>query len=336
MTSGPENSTRRGPVQRKRKWFKSTVTSHRGTIDAVRAHLPAFERRSFSLTQADESRSRLNEHQDLIVRTSIGTDVDFVPVGVVSKEYALIQHLDVVDVVVKALEVSDIAPRGVTAQLEITEYGERMSLGFLLPMRYAFDPGDGHLMALRLECLNSVEGSTGFRALMGWFRFVCSNGLTIGVTQLEVRRRHVGNLTLDAVATVLQAGVAECEAEKRNFRLWQRTGVDSAKLEQWFDDDLRNAWGFKAATRAFHIATTGQDVAITGPYKGYSPTTIPVTPGEAVAGAPARCRTLFVLSQVLAWLARDRADIQEQLSWREQIAGLLKPFMPDPVRRGSA
>ena len=201
--------------QRKRKWFKSTVTSHRGTIDAVRAHLPAFERRSFSLTQADESRSRLNEHQDLIVRTSIGTDVDFVPVGVVSKEYALIQHLDVVDVVVKALEVSDIAPRGVTAQLEITEYGERMSLGFLLPMRYAFDPGDGHLMALRLECLNSVEGSTGFRALMGWFRFVCSNGLTIGVTQLEVRRRHVGNLTLDAVATVLQAGVWQSVRRRR-------------------------------------------------------------------------------------------------------------------------
>ena len=328
MTSAPGNSTRRGSGQTGRKWFKSTVTSHSGTIDAVRAHIPAFERRSFSLTQADGSRSRLNEHQDLIVRAPIGADVDFVPVGVVSKEYKLLQHLDVVDVVVKALEVSSIAPRDVTAHLEITEYGERMSLGLLLPMRYAFDPGDGHRMALRLECLNSVEGSTGFRALMGWFRFVCSNGLIIGVTRSDMRRRHVGDLTLDDVAAVLRAGVAECETEKKNFRLWQRTGVDSANLEQWIDDDLRRAWGFKAATRAFRIATTGHDVKITGSYKGHSPTTIPVTPGESVAGAAERCRTLFDLSQVLAWLARDRADIQEQLSWREQISGLLKPFIP--------
>ena len=49
-----------------------------------------------------------------------------------------------------------------------------------------------------------------------------------------------------------------------------------------------------------------------------------------------RCRSLFDRSQVLAWLAGDRADIQEQLSWREQIAGLLKPFIPHLVRRGSA
>ena len=130
------------------------------------------------------------------------------------------------------------------------------------------------------------------------------------------------------MAAVLQSGLAECEAEKKNFELWRRTVVDSERLKKWIDDDLKKAWGFKAATRAFHIASAGRDVTIVGPYKGHSPMTIPVSAGDAVPGAAARCRNLFDLSQVLAWLARDRADIQEQLSWREQISGILKPFIP--------
>ncbi len=38
---------------------------------------------------------------------------------------------------------------------------------------------------MRLECLNSVDGSTRFRAERGWFRLVCSNGLRFGITRLS-------------------------------------------------------------------------------------------------------------------------------------------------------
>jgi hypothetical protein len=234
----------------------------------------------------------------------------------------------VVDVVLRALELSDIVIADVRANLEITEYGERMALSVYLPDSYAFDPGDGHPMALRLECINSVDGSTGFRALMGWFRFVCGNGMVIGVTRSDVRRRHVGDLTLDDVAAVLRSGLTECDAEKKNFQLWRRTPIDTGNMKNWIDAELRKAWGFKAATRAFHIASSGRDVTIVGPYKGHRPTTIPVNPGELVPGAAKRCQNLFELSQVLAWLARDRADVQEQLSWREQISEILNPFIP--------
>ncbi len=49
---------------------------------------------------------------------------------------------------------------------------------------------------MRLECFNSVNGSTRFRALLGWFRFICSNGMVIGVIRSDVLRRHVGDLGL--------------------------------------------------------------------------------------------------------------------------------------------
>jgi hypothetical protein len=317
------------------RWFKSNVTSHTGTIAEVRRVIPSFERRGFGLAQPGENRSRVNEHQDVIVRTPIGDDKDYVPVGVVSKDYSLVQHLGVVDVVVEALKASKLEVEKVRVRLKITDYGERMALSVFLPDAYSFDPGDGHPMSLRLECINSVDGSTGFRVLVGWYRFVCGNGLIVGVTRSDLRRRHVGEIALEDVAAVLQSGLEQCESEKRSFALWRQTEIADARLGSWVDGDLRKAWGFKAAARAFHISNTGADVTVVGPYKGYVPTTIRVERGPDVPGAAKKSRNLFDLSQVLAWLARDRVDVQEQLAWREQIAGILTPCVPHRDARPS-
>ena len=138
----------------------------------------------------------------------------------------------------------------------------------------------------------------------------------------------MGGLTLDDVTAVLRSGLEESETEKRNLALWRRTAIDPKRLRTWVDEDLKRAWGFKAAARAFHIASTGRDVTVGGPFKEHSPTTVSVKPSGPVPGAPDSCQNLFDLSQVLAWLAQDRHDIQERLSWREQIADILVPFIP--------
>ena len=109
-------------------------------------------------------------------------------------------------------------------------------------------------MALRLECFNSVDGSSRFRALMGWFRFVCSNGLIIGVTRFGVSRRHLGDLRLKDVGLVLASGLKEAETEKKNFEQWRKREIKRDRLAAWIDKDLWKGWGFKAATRTFHIA----------------------------------------------------------------------------------
>ena len=41
-----------------------------------------------------------------------------------------------------------------------------------------------------------MEGSTRFRAFMGWYRIICGNGLIVRVECSDVQRRHVGNLGL--------------------------------------------------------------------------------------------------------------------------------------------
>jgi hypothetical protein len=309
------------------KWFNSPVTFHEGTLSDIRRHIPDFERRSFSLPQSGNEMTRINDRLDTIVRKPFGQDQNFIPVGVVSKEYTFVPHANVLDVTAKALESVQVSPGDVKTELRITEYGERMALSLYLPDKFSFDPGDGHPLALRLECFNSVDGSTRFRALMGWFRFVCSNGLVIGVTRSDVRRRHVGDIRLSDVGAVLIAGIEESEKEKHNFEQWRKRVVKPTPLALWIEKELRKGWGFKAAARTYHIFRTGYDADVLGPYKDNTPITIPVRPTNRVPGTPKQSRNLYEVSQILAWLAKERRDVHEQLEWREQIPELLKPLM---------
>jgi len=306
------------------KWLNSLVRRFKGTLAEIRLQIPEFERREFRLPEAAGETRRANARLDAVVRRPFGDDQTFVPVGTVSKDYTLVAHGAVLDSARKALTDAGVKADDTVAALEITEYGERMRLSVWLPDQYAFDPGDGEKMGMRLECLNSVDGSTRFRALMGWFRFVCSNGLVVGVTQSDVKRRHIGDLSPGDVGRVLASGLAQAEAEKENFRKWRARSVNPVAFAAWVDKHVREEWGFKAATRTYRIARSGHDAKIVGQYKGRTPTNIETVALKRIPGSPAQSRNLFEVSQVLAWLAKERRDVQEQVEWREQIPALLE------------
>ncbi len=237
VISEPEQVANLDP---KPKWLNSPVTTHEGSLGEIRRYVPIFQRRTFGLTQPSNNSSRLNQHLDIIVRLPFQEDENFVPVGMVSKNYILVQHIDVVDVAAQALKGLNIDPVHARCEIKITEYGERMGLSLYLPEKFSFDPGDGNPMALRLECVNSVDRSTRFRALMGWFRFVCSNGLVVGITRSDFRRRHVGGTPLQDVRSVLLASLENFETEKANFARWRRLEVTPEKLASWVDSILRS------------------------------------------------------------------------------------------------
>lgn len=309
------------------KWFNSPVIFHKGTLTDIPQYIPDFDRQDFVFAAKPDQRSRANPHLDMIIRKPFGKDAEFIPIGIVSKDYVLIKHTEVLETAKQALEQIKIPAKNVRAEIRMTEHGERMALSLYLPDNYTFDPGDGNKIAMRLECFNSMDGSTGFRALMGWFRFVCSNGLVVGVTQADIRRRHIGDVGLGYIAEVLLLGLEVAQTERENFRQWQQKTIPDGALVPWVENDLKDQWGFKAATRAFHIANTGYDVEIVGQYKGRTPTTIKIKQARRVPGSPHKSKNLFDLSQILAWLAKERRDVQEQLEWREQIHEILNPLM---------
>jgi hypothetical protein len=311
------------------KWLNSPLSIYGDKMDKtmgeIRSHIPDFESRPGLATVAQKSEdAQVNNRLHTIVRKPIQKGDGFIPVGVVSKSYVLVQHSTVFEMAKKAFEKSSIDPSTVKSILRITEYGERMHLSCLLPERYSFDPGDGNKMALRLECFNSVDGSTGFQVHMGWFRFVCSNGLMMGVTRFDFRHRHLGDVGLDDVQYILSDGIKESERDRDNFIKWRKSPIKPNHLNEWLKDNVQKEWGFKAATRLYHITQSGYDVDIAGSYINKTPFDISTVIKNRVPGCPKKIDNLFDLSQALAWLAKDRKDVQEQLSWVGQIPGLLK------------
>jgi hypothetical protein len=147
------------------------------------------------------------------------------------------------------------------------------------------------------------------------------------MTRSDLRRRHVGDLQIEDIGKVLKSGLNDSDTEKKNFEKWRKTPINLKQIVSWSENTVRKGWGFKAATRVYHIAHTGVDVEVTGQYKDSTPTTITTNTLHPVPGAPKQSQNLFDVSQILAWLAKERRDLKEQQEWRETIPELLEPLM---------
>ena len=77
-------------------------------------------------------------------------------------------------------------------------------------------------MALTFECYNSVDRTVPLFAVLGWFRFVCSNGLAIGTTHARVRQRHRPPLDIEEFEPVLAQGLEAAKADCDAMRGWSR------------------------------------------------------------------------------------------------------------------
>ncbi len=310
-----------------RKWFNSPITVWQEVTTSIGNRIPDFERRCFSLHHADTDLAHINPYLDVIVRKPHQEDPHYLPVAVVSKDYRLVPHREVLSVAINAMKTNDIDPSTTQSELVLSEYGERMSLSIFLPEQYAFDPGDGEKLAMRLELFNSVDASSKFKVFIGWFRFVCSNGMVLGIKKSTFQRRHQAGLSIDDIRAVLENGLKNNKEERGQFAAWRARNIRADDIVGWINEDIRKTWGFKAATRAYHIARSGHDVKIAGPYRDEKPTTIPVEQGNRVPGAPNRIANAYDVSQALAWLAKERKDVQEQLEWREQIPDLMNKLI---------
>jgi hypothetical protein len=264
----------------------------------------------------------VNLSRDVILRSD-----DEVPVGVVSKQYRLVQHSEVFDLALEALKQAKISLSEVAWQLTLTKYGERMALRVQLPHGYGLDLGDGNPMALQLQCFNSVDGSTRFMAVLGWFRFVCSNGLIVGTATSSLRSRHDERLEVEDIASVFREGLVQATGEREMYRKWVRTTVGQAAIRGWIDGSVAKEWGKKAAARAYHIIETGYDAKFVKPFERARPSERAVEHGSRVPGCVVPARNAFAVSQALAWLAKERRDVEEQLEWSRQIRDLMKDLL---------
>ena len=246
-----------------------------------------------------------------------------IPVAVVSKSYQLIQHRQVIESIITALEHVGIDSNTLQSELSITQYGERIGLHIQFPSEYSFDPGDGHEMALRLGVFNSVDGSTRFGAVLGWLRFVCSNGMIVGSAQTDYKRRHNQTLILSDIKVLLTHGIQLAVADQENLERWNKAAISREQITHWTDSHVAKRWGIIAATKAFHISMSGIDVDVKPFSKQVLPSQKAVIVGNAVPGSTNPAQSVYDVYQVLSWLAGQRHCIEQQLKWQHDIPELM-------------
>jgi len=192
-----------------------------------------------------------------------------------------------------------------------------------LPKSYNFIDARENDLALRLECFNSVDGSSRLVILFGWLRFVCANGLIIGKTKIEINERHGEGLDLDEISGRIQPALDEVLADRSRMKRWQSQKIHMDAVAAWANDKVSREWGKKAAARVFHVCDSGKDIEIDDPFAPGTATEKPIRYLNPVQGAPERASTKYDVAQAMSFVATNRKNAEERVAWQDAIPRLL-------------
>ena len=300
-------------------WEGSTVIELTGTVAQLFPQIPVFSRHPFRVGDQE------NRFKDEIWREPLKITEEPVPIATVSKSYSLIQHRDVLASVFRALKMIEIDISGVQSSTLMSEYGERMQWSCPIP-NMDFNPGDGHPLVLRINCLNSVDTSTVLEITFSWFRLVCANGLMFDLGDSRLRRRHIRSQDPQDVASYLKEQLDQRPAEQTLYREWNRKTIDSSRLIGWIDEKVAKEWGPHAAARTWKIIREGLDGEVEQT-RDLKPHQLPVKPTTSVPGASAPADNLYHVSQALSWIAGTRKSMQDRLEYVKAIPKLMEPLI---------
>lgn len=302
------------------RWHARDVSYWGGRWDQVQQQLPRF--RTVDFKAAIEGPS--NPYMKSVVRLPRTQLEQPVPVGTVSNTYTLAQHADVAEKCLQGVRESGIDTDDLRCELGLTELGEWMNLRIYFPDKFSHYPADQHKLALRLECFNSVDGTSRLVVLLGWLRFVCSNGMVIGETKTELRDIHNKHMDLQKIPRIICDALNCVQEDLQQITSWENQLVKQGQIEPWVNKIVPNHWGKKASCRVYHICQSGKDVEITDPFAKGEVVEKPVKIVQAVPGATAPALNLYDVSQALSWVASNRTNSDERVEWQSQIPDLIE------------
>jgi Domain of unknown function (DUF932) len=315
--------------QRQRHWLGLPVRPvTEGTFEDLLNALPHFGRQPFAMPSLNGDELGVNSYLDMVYRLPVRQNERPIPVGVVSKNYRLVDHHQILRTIQQALANRTLDLETVRVFAEWTIHGERAHFSIILPPEEHFTVGtvgNNNEMRFRIEVFNSVDGSCRLMAIAGWLRFVCLNGLIIGTALMQLRQQHRQQLEVEELGRRVGEAIESTRSDKAKFERWMSATVDKSVLVPWIDDDVRAVWGVKAAVRVLGIATDGWDVEPVGDIRNRRPSEIKTNrvSDVPVPGVDAPVINLFGVSQVLSWIAGQRAEVSADLEWRSQVQDLI-------------
>ena len=315
-------------LQPHRHWLGLPVAPQTGeTLAEVLDALPHFGRQPFSMASVNGDDVGVNSFLDMVYRLATRQGERPIPVGVVSKNYRLVDHHQLLRTIQQALTDNDLDLEALHVRGQWTIHGERAHFSILFPPEDRFTmnvAGKDDQMRFRIEVFNSVDGSCRLMAVAGWLRFVCSNGLIVGTALLQLQQQHRQQLQVEELGRLVREVLQTTKNDKDTFRSWISTPVKPNVLVRWIDEDVYKQWGTKAAVRVLGIARSGCDVEPTGDVRNKRPSEIETRTIGTVPGLDGPVNHIFGMSQVLSWVAGQRAEVSEDFQWRSQVQDLME------------
>jgi len=278
------------------------------------------------MTSVNGNEVALNPYLDMVYRVPTRQGENPVPVGVVSKNYRLVDHHQVLRTIEEVLGDFDINVSELQVRGEWTVHGERARFSLILPSddRFRVALGDQDEMRFRVEIFNSVEGSCRLMAVAGWLRFVCSNGLILGTALMQLRQQHRQQLQIEQLGRLLREAIQSVDEDQDTVAKWRKMRIAEHALMEWVDEDVKQKWGIKGAVRVLAIAATGWDAEPKGDLKNKRPSDVATERTFEVPGIAPPVVDAFGVSQALSWVAGQRTELQEDLEWRSQVPELMQ------------
>jgi hypothetical protein len=305
-------------------WRSRKVRYYKGDWDSIQTVLPEFYLEPFSVGRDEPANPFLQK----VVCKPLSARERPMPVGTVSHAYTLAPHQLIAELCRKGLIDAGVDPGGLGYEVGLSELDEWMNFRIYFPKSYAFKDAHGQDLGLRLECFNSVDGSSRLTIILGWLRFVCSNGLVIGESMIEIKERHNQHLDVDSIPKRIQSVLETIETDRSRMARWQKEKVAASSLTTWADGKVSEEWGKKAAARVYHICLSGRDVEIEDFASG-SATEKPVRQLAKVPGSPEHAATKYDVSQAMSFIATRRNNAEERTAWQGDIPRLLAALPSD-------
>lgn len=309
------------------QWRSRTVRYYAGDWEAIQTVMPQFDLVPFAAGQDEPA----NPFLQTVMRRPLSAAERPIPIGIVSHTYSLAAHREVAALCRKGLTDTGIDPGSLRYEIGMSELGEWMNFRIYLDDFYSFTHALGEKLDLRLECFNSVDGSSRLVILFGWLRLVCANGLVIGETKIEIKERHGQSLDLASVPKRIRAALEAVEADRSRMTKWQAEKISVSDIAPWADADLSEKWGKRPPRACFTFAIPAK-ISKSRIHSRQVPR--PRSQLDTLAACqvpPERAATKYDVSQALSFVASHRNNTEERVARQADI-----PFLLDHLIRSTA
>lgn len=321
----------RSMLSARRHWMGLPVVPQASeTLSGILNALPQFGRQPFAMASVNGDDVGVNSFLDMVYKVGTRQGERAIPVGVVSKNYRLVDHHQVLRIIQEALMDNNLDLEALHVRAQWTIHGERAHFSILFPPedRFTMDVSSREdNMRFRIEVFNSVDGSCRLMAVAGWLRLVCSNGLIVGTALMQLQQQHRQQLQVEELARLVKEVIHSAGRDKETFQRWLSIPVKTEALIRWIDEDVHEEWGTKAAVRVLGITRSGCDVESVGNIRNQRPSEIGTRSLGQVPGLNGPVKHIFGISQVLSWIAGQRAEMAEDFEWRSQVQDLIEKLM---------